>query len=167
MSGSERFTFFWGGPFSQWHKCAFTVDGVAYSSAEQYMMAQKATLFGDEAACARIMATRDPRKQKAIGRTVAGFNAARWEAAAQEAVYRANRAKFTADRDLLAQLLATRGTTLVEASPSDTIWGIGLAADDPAALDRATWRGTNLLGDILTRLRDELAGAGPDVAGPR
>ncbi len=153
---AERFTFFWNGPFSQWHKSRFELDGRVYNTAEQYMMSEKARLFGDEEARERIMATSDPRKQKAIGREIKGFDTALWQAQARDIVYRGNRAKFTADPALLDTLLATEGTTIVEASPLDTIWGIGLAEDDPAALDRATWRGTNWLGEVLTRLRDDL-----------
>jgi len=157
VSGTERFTFFWSGPFSQWHKSPFTLDGMIYNTAEQYMMAEKARLFGDEEMCARIVAASDPRDQKALGRRVRGFDEMRWNAAAREIVYRGNRAKFTTHRDLLAALFETSDTTLVEASPLDTIWGIGLAADDPDAADREKWRGTNWLGEVLTRLRDALA----------
>src|SRR5690349_8988998 len=78
------------------------------------------------------------------------------DAVAREIVFRGNRAKFTTHRDLLALLLETHGSTLVEASPLDTIWGIGLAADDPSASDRSAWRGTNWLGEVLTRLRETL-----------
>jgi len=84
------------------------------------------------------------------------FDDAAWKREREAIVLAGNRAKFTQDKDLLAQLLATRGTTLVEASPYDRIWGIGLAATDPKAQDPATWRGQNLLGKILTQLRDEL-----------
>ena len=155
MSG-ERFTFFWSGPFSQWHRSRFTLDGEIYETAEQYMMAEKARLFGDDDICRRIMAAADPRDQKALGRKVRDFDADRWNAAARDIVYRGNRAKFTTHRDLLAALFETEGTTLVEASPLDTIWGIGLAADNPDARDRTKWRGTNWLGEVLTRLRDTL-----------
>jgi ribA/ribD-fused uncharacterized protein len=161
---TERFTFFWSGPFSQWFKSAFTLDGQDYVTAEQYMMAEKARLFGDEEIRSRILATANARKQKELGRQVRNFDAERWNAAAREVVYAGNRAKFTADPELLAALLATRGTTIVEASPEDRIWGIGLAEDDPAALDRATWRGTNWLGEVLTRLRDELIAEGKGAA---
>ncbi|MFV3129115.1 NADAR family protein [Niveispirillum sp. KHB5.9] len=152
----DRFTFFWNGPFSQWHRCNFAVDGAIYNCAEQYMMAEKARLFGDEQALAKIMAAGHPRDQKAAGRRVAGFTEEAWNAVRLAIVQRGNRAKFTTHGDLLALLLETDGTELVEASPLDTIWGVGLAADDPAILDRANWRGLNLLGTVLTQLRDQL-----------
>ncbi len=153
---TERFTFFWSGPFSQWHPSNFTIEGERYATAEQYMMAEKARLFRDEDIRLRIMATADPRDQKALGRKVRYFDADRWNAVARDVVYRGNRAKFTTHRDLMTILFNTEGTTIVEASPLDTIWGIGLGADSPDAQDRATWRGTNWLGEVLTRLRDTL-----------
>ena len=153
---TERFTFFWSGPFSQWYKSPFNTAGQLYVTAEQYMMAEKARLFGDQEILAKILTTANAREQKALGRRVRGFDADRWNSVAREVVYRGNRAKFTTHRDLLALLLATEGTTLAEASPLDTIWGIGLAADDPAALDRAQWQGSNWLGEVLTRLREDL-----------
>ena len=152
----EKFTFFWSGPFSQWFKSAFTLEGQRYVTAEQYMMAEKARLFGDIEIRDAILATDNARKQKALGREVRGFDAVRWNAAARDIVYRGNRAKFLANPELLRQLLATAGTTIVEASPDDRIWGIGLAENDPAAGDRSTWEGTNWLGDVLTRLREDL-----------
>lgn len=152
----ERFTFFWSGPFSQWHRSPFQIDGTLYVTAEQYMMAGKARLFGDDDALARILATDEPREQKALGRRVRGFEEARWNAAARDIVFTGNRAKFTTHRDLLQLLLETEGTMLVEASPLDTVWGIGMAADNPAARDRASWQGANWLGEVLTRLRDTL-----------
>ena len=154
--GAERFTFFWSGPFSQWFKSSFTLEGQRYVTAEQYMMAEKARLFGDVEIRDAILATDNARKQKALGREVRGFEPARWNAAARDIVYRGNRAKFLANPKLLEQLLGTTGTTIVEASPDDRIWGIGLAEDDPAASDRSNWQGTNWLGEVLTRLRDDL-----------
>jgi ribA/ribD-fused uncharacterized protein len=152
----ERFTFFRSGPFSQWHPSPFMLEGVLYNTAEQYMMAEKARLFGDEAIHARILAAEHPRDQKALGRRVSGFDLERWNASSKAIVFRGNRAKFTTHRDLLTELLATAGTTLVEASPLDAIWGIGLAADNPDAGDRTKWRGTNWLGEVLTDLREVL-----------
>ena len=152
------FTFFFteASPFSQWYRSAFTVDGVTFNCAEQFMMHGKARLFDDAATAQLILAADHPRDHKALGRRVKRFDDAAWKREREAIVLAGNRAKFTQNPDLLAQLLATRGTTLVEASPYDRIWGIGLAASDPKAQDPATWRGQNLLGKILTRLRDEL-----------
>jgi len=154
----EKFTFFWqtASPFSQWFKADFTVDGVQYTSAEQYMMHQKALLFGDQQIADKIMKTRSASVQKKLGRQVTGFDQTIWESECQRIVYEGNQAKFTQNEDLLAALLATQGTTLVEASPDDRIWGVGLAEEDPRIRDRKTWRGTNWLGEILTRLREEI-----------
>jgi ribA/ribD-fused uncharacterized protein len=152
----QGYTFFWSGPFSQWHACRFNVDGLVYNCAEQFMMAQKASLFGDSEALGAIMASRTPREQKALGRKVRRFNQEKWEGRARDVVYQGNWAKFTRNPDLKELLLATRRTVLVEASPSDTIWGIGLAEDDPRALDPKTWRGRNWLGEVLTRVRDHI-----------
>lgn len=155
----ERLTLFRSGPFSQWHPAPFVLDGTPYPTAEHAMMAARAALFGDAEARAAILAAPTPRVAKALGRAVRGYDDAAWRAVARDVAYRANRAKFEARAALRAALLATAGTTLVEASPSDTVWGIGLAADHPDALDRARWRGTNWLGDALTRVRDDLLAA--------
>lgn len=157
------YTFFFteASPFSQWYRCAFTVDGNAFVCAEQYMMHGKALLFADAAIAAQILAVAHPREHKALGRKVKGFDDAVWRREREGIVLAGNRAKFTQNPELLELLLATRGTTLVEASPYDKIWGIGLAATDPRAQDAATWKGQNLLGKILTALRDELLEASP------
>ena len=153
---AEQFTFFYGGYASQWAASTFTVDGVIYNTAEQYMMAQKAILFNDAAALQIIMGTDNPKIQKATGRTVKNFNQVLWEKNAKLYVYRANLAKFMQNKEFLDWLISTAGTTLVEASPWDVIWGIGLDASDPRALDRATWKGTNWLGEIVTQVREDI-----------
>lgn len=155
------FTFFFteASPFSQWYPCQFVVDGITYSCAEQYMMRGKAVLFGDDEVAAEILAAAHPRQHKALGRKVKSFDDAVWKRERVRIVKDGNRAKFTQDETLLETLLATKGTTLVEASPYDKIWGIGLAATDPRAKDPAQWKGKNLLGIVLTELRDELAAA--------
>ncbi|WP_427052657.1 NADAR family protein [Paenibacillus sp. TC-CSREp1] len=157
----EKFTFFWhtASPFSQWHPAHFIVNGLQYTSAEQYMMHQKALLFGDQKIAEQIMSTNSASVQKKLGRQVKGFDQTVWEAECQRIVYEGNQAKFTQNEELLAALLATRGTTLVEASPDDRIWGVGLAEDNPRIRNRSTWRGTNWLGEILTRLREEIGDA--------
>jgi ribA/ribD-fused uncharacterized protein len=160
-----EYTFFFteASPFSQWYRCAFTVDGNAFGCAEQFMMHGKAVLFGDAAMAARILAATHPREHKALGRKVASFDDAIWRREREGIVRAGSHAKFTQNADLRALLLATRGTTLVEASPYDRIWGIGLAATSPNANDPTKWRGQNLLGKILTALREDLLA---EVAAP-
>ena len=153
---TEQFHFFWGGPFSQWHKCKFIHGTTQYNCAEQFMMAQKAILFGDEDCLLKIMKSRDPKEQKSIGRGIQSFNENRWRLNARRIVYIGNYRKFTQNSYLMDALMATKNKTLVEASPHDQIWGIGLAESDPRALSRDTWRGTNWLGEVLTKLREEL-----------
>jgi ribA/ribD-fused uncharacterized protein len=156
---TRRFTFFFRpeAPFSQWHPARFELAGHSFGCAEQYMMYGKAALFGDAEVAADILEARSPRQQKALGRKVRHFDDAIWKARREQIVTEGSRAKFTQNPALRAALLETAGTELVEASPFDRIWGIGLAATDPRAEDPARWRGQNLLGKILTRVRDELA----------
>jgi ribA/ribD-fused uncharacterized protein len=152
------FTFFFteASPFSQWHRCQFVVDGNTFNCAEQFMMHGKAVLFDDAEMAVQILEADHPRTHKALGRKVKNFDNVVWERERKRIVKDGNRAKFTQNEDLLATLLATKGTTLVEASPFDKIWGIGLGASDERAKDPKQWKGKNLLGYILTELRDEL-----------
>jgi hypothetical protein len=152
----DGFVFFWSEWPSQWHPAPFTVEGVTYTCCEQYMMAEKARLFGDAATLEKILATDSPGEQKALGRQVKGFDDARWTDVCREIVYQANLAKYTQNPALGALLLATGDKTLAEASPTDRIWGIGLTANNPRATDRSEWRGKNWLGEALMRVREEL-----------
>jgi ribA/ribD-fused uncharacterized protein len=151
----EQFTFFWSGVFSQWAKTPFTdANGITFNCAEQYMMWSKAKLFSDEETAEQILKTSNPRDQKALGRKVKGFVDEVWKDNAKPIVRNGNIYKFTQNFEARKALLATVGTTLVEASPYDRLWGIGLTEDDERALDRSTWRGENWLGEILTEVRD-------------
>ena len=154
----RRFTFFWQSesPFSQWHPAEFEVNGKRFMCAEQYMMYGKAVLFGDLEVAERILATSSPKTQKALGRKVNGFEEQRWNRERERIVYEGNHAKFTQNEELLQKLLATAGTELVEASPTDVIWGVGLAEEDPRIQNPSLWRGQNLLGKVLPRLREDL-----------
>jgi ribA/ribD-fused uncharacterized protein len=153
---AESFTFFWKSPLSQWQRAPFVVGGICFTHAEQCMMHAKALLFGDRESAAAILQAATPREQQALGRTVRGFDEAVWALFREGVVYQANLARFAQNPDQSELLFATRGTTLVEASPHDAIWGIALAADDPRALDRSQWRGLNLLGQALTQVREAL-----------
>ncbi|MFJ3215174.1 NADAR family protein [Kitasatospora sp. NPDC086801] len=142
---------------SQWWPGDFTVDGVAYASAEHWMMAGKARMFGDEAAEQRVLAARTPAEAKKLGRLVKGFDEDTWTAGRFELVVEGNVAKFGQDEALRGYLLGTGDRVLVEASPVDRIWGIGLAADDIRAERPGEWRGLNLLGFALMEARAQLA----------
>ncbi len=162
-----KYLFFWGHTptadghiaepcLSQWWSCTFHVDGVAYSCAEQFMMAEKARMFRDDEMLEKIMAAAFPIEMKAYGRAVQGFDKDQWDAACYEIVKRGNLAKFSQNPELWAFLRGTRKRILVEASPRDRIWGIGMGKSNPDVLCPIKWRGKNLLGFALTEIRDQL-----------
>eukprot|EP00736_Rhodelphis_marinus_P000212 Rmarinus@m.30132 len=153
-----NFTFFWTVKDfqSQWYPAKFTVDGQTYSCAEQYMMHQKALLMGDEKIARKVMCADNPKLMKALGRQVSPWDEELWQQECRNIVRRGSLEKYSQNPKLKNKLYRTRGTTLVEASPFDKVWGIGLRRDDPRALHRMQWRGKNLLGYILTEVRDEL-----------
>jgi ribA/ribD-fused uncharacterized protein len=152
-----NFALFWHGPFSNWHIASFTVDRQSYNCTEQHMMAEKARLFGDDLRRAKILASDLPKQQKALGRQVRPFSADRWRKHCEEIVYQGNLAKFRSYPELKAMLLSTGALVLAEASPLDCVWGIGLHAEDEAACMPERWRGENLLGKVLMRVRSTLA----------
>jgi ribA/ribD-fused uncharacterized protein len=141
---------------SQWHPARFVVDGTKYTCAEQFMMSQKALMFKDSHTYRKIMKTNKPQEQKELGRSVKGFNEQIWNKRCREIVFIGNFHKFAQDPQLMKLLFETGTRTIVEASPNDRIWGIGLAIDNPNSLNRAAWRGTNWLGEALMRVRKEL-----------
>ncbi|MFI0577294.1 MULTISPECIES: NADAR family protein [Streptomyces] len=162
-----KYLCFWGhrprpdgsiGPscLSQWWPSPFTVDGVGYATAEHWMMAGKARLFADAEAERRVLAAAHPAGAKKAGRLVRGFDEAVWERERFRIVVEGSVHKFASDPVLRAFLLGTGGRVLVEASPVDRVWGIGLAADDEAAQDPERWRGPNLLGFALMAARERL-----------
>lgn len=162
-----NFLFFWGHKaskdgsitkscFSQWWPCEFTIDGQTYNSAEQYMMAEKAKLFGDLQIFEKILKSTEPKEVKALGRQVANFDEAVWKANRYEIVKRGNFAKFSQNKELGDFLINTDNCVIVEASPYDRIWGIGLNQNSPNANNPHLWKGENLLGFALMEVRDEL-----------
>ena len=162
-----KFLYFWdhrperdgsagAGCLSQWWPAPFTVDGLEFATAEHYMMWRKATLFGDDPIAEQIRAAPHPHAAKALGGQVAAFDQSTWDKHRFPAVVAGNLAKFTQHPALRTFLIGTGERILVEASPLDRIWGIGLARDDPAASDPARWRGLNLLGFALMNVRGAL-----------
>lgn len=145
---------------SQWFPSPFTVDGHTYATAEHWMMAGKARLFGDHDALADVLASHDPKQAKAIGRRVRGFDGAAWDAHKNALVAEGNGHKFRQNPEMRAYLLSTGDAVLVEASPYDRVWGIGLSAKKPEARDPLKWRGQNLLGFALMHARATLKNGG-------
>jgi hypothetical protein len=152
----EEYLLFWRGPFSQWFKSPMTIDGIQFNTCEQYMMYRKAMLFKDKETAAKIMRTDDPKIQKQLGREVKHFDAIVWDRHKEEVVYTGNLNKFQQNEKLRNILFDTGDKILVEASPYDRIWGIGLSEDDPDALDKTKWLGQNLLGYAVTKVKETL-----------
>ena len=170
------FLFFWGhrpqrdggigpGCLSQWWPAPFQVDGVTYATAEHFMMVGKARLFGDQVTASRILGTSSPSDAKALGRSVRDYDEKLWVESCYGIVVEGNLAKFGQQPDLLAYLAATAGSVLVEASPVDRVWGIGLAAADSRASRPSQWEGLNLLGFALMDVREQLAAEPPGTLG--
>lgn len=146
------------GVLCQWWDASFEAAGVRYSTAEHYMMAAKARLFGDEEIAARIAASVDPSEAQYLGRKVRGYDEALWALRRYAIVVEGNLHKFSQHRPLQEYLLATGEAVLVSANPTDRIWSIGYADDAPQVTTPSLWRGANLLGfalmEVRARLRD-------------
>ena len=162
-----RYFCFWGhqsekdgtvgkGCLSQWFHAPFTVDGDSFPTAEHFMMAGKARLFGDEEARLRVLSSPSPAAAKQVGRSVRNFDDGRWNAARFDIVVQGNVAKFGQNPAMRDFLLATGDRVLVEASPRDRIWGIGMGAANPEPEQPRKWRGQNLLGFALMVARAQL-----------
>ncbi|WP_228254932.1 NADAR family protein [Aquirhabdus parva] len=159
-----KYIFFWGHQkskaesvtktcFSQWYEASFDVESDHYLTAEHFMMAKKAELFGDIEIKNKILKAKDPGKAKALGRLVDGFDHEVWLKHRWDIVVQANIHKFQQNLRLKEYLLSTQSRVLVEASPVDQIWGIGLDAASPFAELPEKWQGLNLLGFALMEVR--------------
>ena len=156
MKITDKHVFFWNGIYSQWHKAPMIIDGVEYNCCEQYMMHQKALTFNDLEIAEKVLQTSNPKDQKGLGRQIKGFDKDKWDSVCLGIVYKGNFAKFTQNPDLMSMLLSTGDRLLVEASPLDKIWGIGMAEEDPAVDDPANWKGLNLLGWSITLVKQQI-----------
>nr|WP_057929850.1 NADAR family protein [Burkholderia ambifaria] len=141
---------------SNWHPCHFSYHEVTFTSTEQFMMYAKAMLFEDLDTASKILAASSPREQKRLGRAVRGFDNAIWERCRESIMFVGCREKFRQNAELAAVLRDTGSSVLVEASPYDRIWGVGLGESDPRLADPSNWQGLNLLGKTLMRVRDVL-----------
>lgn len=158
-----KFLYFWGHTsvkgaigkscLSQWYPAQFTLGGVTYSSSEHYMMIRKAVLFGDFATAELMLSTRNPKEVKDLGRQIKNFDSTRWGEQCEQIVFAGNFGKFSQNTHLRSYLAGTGDQVLVEASPFDRIWGIGLSEEDAMKTSPANWKGKNLLGFALMRVR--------------
>ncbi|MDU1903634.1 MAG: NADAR family protein [Dysgonomonas sp.] len=146
--------------FSQWWQSAFTVNGIKYATAEHWMMAKKAELFDDTEILERILNAKSPAEAKKLGRKVRNFVAEVWSENCFDIVCEGNYHKFSQHPDLKEFLLNTKDRVLVEASPVDNIWGIGIAQDNEHIENPRLWKGSNLLGFALMEVRDRLKNEG-------
>ncbi|MNV23161.1 Swarming motility protein YbiA [compost metagenome] len=164
---SREFLFFWGHQpsrdgsiiktcMSQWWLAPFEENGIVYKTAEHYMMAGKARLFNDEVTLERVLQKDSPKDVKDLGRQIQNFDAGLWDSKKFEIVRQANYLKFSQNNELMNFLSQTGNKILVEASPVDRIWGIGLAEDHQDAMNPLKWKGENLLGFALMEVRDQL-----------
>jgi len=159
------YLFFWGHQpsrdgsiiktcMSQWWDSALEENSIVYKTAEHYMMAQKALLFNDKDIFEKIISKESPKDVKDLGRQIKHFDALVWDKQKYQIVKQGNYLKFSQNEPLKHFLIQTKNKILVEASPVDTIWGIGLTEDSPKAMNPAEWRGENLLGFALMEVRD-------------
>lgn len=142
---------------SNWYPSDFTVNGINFSSMEQYMMYQKALRFGDTKIADKILATDDVAKIKKLGREVQRYDDSVWNGVRQIIVYEGLTAKFSQNEDLKAKLLETKDVILAECAVRDKIWGIGLSMTDEKRFDKDKWKGQNLLGYALMLVREHLS----------
>jgi ribA/ribD-fused uncharacterized protein len=161
------YLFFWGHQprrdgqigkqcLSQWWPSPFSIENITYPTVEHYLMAEKARLFRDEVTWEKILAASSPAEAKNLGRRVIRFDEVTWSHQRFDIAVQGNEAKFSQNDELRRYLQGSGERILVEASPDDAIWGIGLSASDPEATNPVHWRGLNLLGFALMEVRCKL-----------
>ena len=153
---NEQYYFFWKSKLSNWHMCNFVMNGVTYNCGEQAMMAEKAILFNDKDTLFQIMTTSHPKTIQALGRQIKNFSQEVWDKNKYRIMVDLSYARFSQNQYLKDLLLDTGDKILVEASPIDKIWGIGLDGNEAKITPDTEWKGQNLLGKALTEVRNRL-----------
>lgn len=144
------------GYLSNWYPSQFHIDGIEFSSMEQYMMYKKAVCFKDNDIAKKILASADVANIKALGRQVRNYNDSYWSGIRQIVVFEGLSAKFTQNEALKRKLIETKDSVLAECAVRDRIWGIGLSMKDPRRFELENWKGQNLLGYTLMMVRENL-----------
>ena len=154
MKTTNTHVYFYGGPLSNWYPSEFNDrKGIHFPTAEHAFMYYKALLFKDTITANKILSAPTPIQAKALGRQFSNYNDIVWGFNRMECMKAVLYLKF-ANVTLKAFLLDTGSKQIVEASPYDMIWGVGLGENDPAILNAANWKGQNLLGKLLMIVRD-------------
>lgn len=158
MRVTEKYVFFWetADIYSNWYPARFRFEGHTFTNSEQAMMYEKAKLMGDTASMGKILKTTNPKKVKQLGREIKPWNEKLWEKNRLPIMTKICLVKFRANPVLKQELLNTGDKIIVEASPYDIIWGIGMRDDDDGVENPKKWKGLNLLGKALMAVREQL-----------
>ena len=144
------------GFLSNWYLASFDLEGIHFTSTEQYIMYKKCLIFGDVDAAKEVLATNDTAEQQKIGRNAKGYNGFVWSGMRQMIAFRGLMAKFEQNDDLRQKLIDTDDAILVECAGSDKVWACGIKLDDDMRFDSANWSGENILGFALMEVRSLL-----------
>ena len=166
MKVTDKHVLFWGEWPSNWYRAEFDAEVLIggkketkhFYNSEQYFMYMKAIIFGDYEIAEKILATKDPKKAKELGRIVRNYDDKVWNDMRYKIMVDANKAKYSQNEDLKKLITSDefKGKGFVEASPVDKVWGIRLGENDPLADDEKNWKGQNLLGKALDEVREWL-----------
>jgi hypothetical protein len=155
---TDTHVYFWGDPtLSNWGPAPFTYKEKNFYNSEQAFMWEKALCFGDTETANQILETSNPRTAKDLGRLVKNYDEKIWETKRFDAMFDVCLAKFSQNPARLETLLSTGNKTIVEASPYDKVWGVGIHWTDDEILDENNWKGQNLLGRVLMKVREQLS----------
>ena len=144
------------GYLSNWYESPFRFGPLTFPTSEHWMMWQKAAAFRDGDTAGKVLEATSPAAAKALGKQVKPYSDATWSEARVPLMKVGLRQKFIQNERLMNDLLSTGSAALAEASPKDTVWGIGIGKDDSDSADLGKWHGRNLLGITLMEVRSEL-----------
>lgn len=157
MRETDTHIFFWGDDdvYSNFYRFEFKYKGKTFFCSEQAFMWEKAMLFGDKNIAGQILKSTHPYECKKLGRKVKNYDDKKWGKVREDIWKEILINKFSSE-PLKSEILKTKNKILVEASPYDKLYGIGLEVWDDRVLDENNWKGKNLLGKILMGVREDL-----------
>jgi ribA/ribD-fused uncharacterized protein len=155
MKITDKYVFFWNDLCSNFEFVDIEHKGNVFPTTEHAFMWEKAMFFGDKQIANELLTCKLPGLAKNLGRQVKNFDAGKWDEVCYEAMLVVNRIKWNQPK-YKKFLLETEERILVEASPYDRIWGIGMKANEEGIEDEANWKGHNLLGKVLMDVRKEI-----------